>query len=69
MAAATDAFREVDIDGDGIPDKPRAAAAAEEAGVALKDAAAGMSSAFSTLFQRKKPAGEAVKTEAADSDS
>lgn len=50
---ATRAFRAVDIDGDGIPDKPRAAAAAEEAGSAVKGAAAGVAGAFRTLFQRK----------------
>ncbi|MBS1698420.1 MAG: hypothetical protein JST25_08490 [Actinobacteria bacterium] len=50
---ATEAFRAVDVDGDGIPDKPRAAAAAEEAGVALKGAAAGVAGAFGTLFARK----------------
>lgn len=51
---ATEAFREVDIDGDGIPDRPRAAVAAEEANEALKNATAGVAGAFGTLFQRKK---------------
>ncbi|GAA1733522.1 hypothetical protein [Microbacterium paludicola] len=51
---ATEAFRAVDIDGDGIPDKPRAAAAAEEAGAALKGAAAGVAGAFGTLFARNQ---------------
>lgn len=51
---ATEAFRAVDIDGDGSPDKPRAAAAAEEVGVALKGAAAGVAGAFGTLFARKQ---------------
>jgi hypothetical protein len=46
-------FRSVDIDGDGTPDQPRAAAAAQEAGAAIKGAAAGMAGAFGTLFQRK----------------
>lgn len=53
---ATEAFRAVDIDGDGIPDKPRAATAAAEAGAALKDAAGGVAGAFGTLFGRKQVA-------------
>lgn len=36
---ASEAFRWVDIDGDGIPDKPRALVAAEDAGSAIKGAA------------------------------
>lgn len=51
---ATEVFRPVDIDGDGIPDRPRAAVAAEEAGAALKGAASGVAGAFGTLFQRKR---------------
>lgn len=64
FSKATEAFRAVDIDGDGIPDKPRAAAAAEEAGAALKDAAAGVAGAFGTLFQRKRAARPAEDTDA-----
>lgn len=56
---ATQVFRAVDVDGDGIPDKPRAAAAAEEAGSAIKGAAAGVAGAFGTLFQRKNAASDA----------
>ena len=52
---ATEAFRAVDRDGDGVPDKPRAAAAAGEAGAALKGAATGVAGAFGTLFKRKQP--------------
>ncbi|CAH0123303.1 hypothetical protein [Microbacterium sp. Bi121] len=51
---ATEAFRAVDIDGDGIPDRPRAATAAEEASAALKDAAGGVAGAFGTLFGRRQ---------------
>lgn len=50
---ATEAFRAVDVDGDGIPDRPRAAVAAEEAGVAIKGAAIGVADAFGTLFKRE----------------
>jgi hypothetical protein len=53
---ATEVFRPVDIDGDGTPDQPRAAAAAQEAGAAIKGAAAGIAGAFGTLFQRKTAA-------------
>ena len=53
---AAEVFRPVDIDGDGIPDQPRAAAAAEEAGAAIKSAAAGIAGAFGTIFQRKTAA-------------
>jgi len=49
-------FRPVDIDGDRTPDQPRAAAAAGEAGAAVKGAAAGIAGAFGTLFQRKTAA-------------
>ena len=62
FSKATEPFRAVDVDGDGIPDKPRAAAAAEEAGAALKGAAAGVAGAFSTLFQRKRAARAAEAT-------
>lgn len=51
---ATEAFRSVDLDGDGVPDKPRAAVAAQEAGAALKGAADGVAGAFGTLFKRKQ---------------
>ena len=50
---ATQPFRAVDIDGDGVPDQPRAAAAADQAGAAIKSAASGLAGAFGTLFQRK----------------
>lgn len=64
---ATEAFRAVDIDGDGIPDKPRAAAAAEEAGAALKGAAAGVAGAFGTLFAPKRSrAASETSTESED---
>lgn len=64
---ATEAFRAVDIDGDGIPDKPRAAAAAEKAGAALRGAGAGVAGAFGTLFARKQA--DATSTEAADDEA
>lgn len=51
---AAEAFRAVDLDGDGIPDQPRAAAAADQAGAALKGAAAGVAGAAGTLFHRKR---------------
>lgn len=57
---ATEAFRAVDLDGDGIPDQPRAAAAAEQAGAAIKGAAAGAAGAVGNLFQRKRGAAARV---------
>ncbi len=43
---AAEALRPVDIDGDGVPDKPRALSAAEDAGSAIKGAAAGAAGAI-----------------------
>ncbi|WP_324012481.1 hypothetical protein [Microbacterium sp. JZ37] len=51
---ATEAFRAVNIEGDGIADKPSVAAAAEEASAALKGAAAGVAGASGMLFARKQ---------------
>lgn len=66
---ATEVFRAVDLDGDGIPDQPRAAAAAEQAGAAIKGAATGVAGAFGTLFQRKRGAATVVaKSEGDASD-
>ncbi len=50
---AADAFRPVDLDGDGVPDKPRAQAAMDDAAAVVKDAAAGAAGAFNALFHRK----------------
>ena len=51
---ATEPFRAVDIDGDGVPDKPRATAAAEEAGAAIKGSATGVVDAIGMVFKRKE---------------
>lgn len=51
---ATEVFRAVDVDGDGVPDQPRAAAAAEHAEAAIKGAATGVAGAVGNLFQRKR---------------
>ena len=56
----TEAFRAVDLDGDGIPDQPRAAAAAEQAGAAMKGAATGVAGAVGNLFQRRRGAAAEV---------
>ena len=61
---ATEAFRAVDTDGDGIPNKRRAVAAAEEASAAVKGAAAGVTGAFGTLFGRKRTDVEGTDTPA-----
>lgn len=63
---ATEAFRAVDLDGDGVPDQPRVAAAAEQAGAAVKGAAAGVAGAVGNLFQRKR--GAAAKVDEPEGD-
>lgn len=65
---ATSIFRPVDLDGDGVPDQPRASAAAEQAGEALKGAAVGVAGAFGTLFQRRKPKAEEETAEEVDGE-
>ena len=55
----------MDIDGDGVPDQPRAAAAAEQAGAAIKGAASGLAGAFGTLFQRKADSTNAAEKQPA----
>lgn len=63
---ATGVFRAVDIDGDGIPDQPRAAAAADHAGTAIKGAASGVAGAVGSLFHRKR--GTGADSDAIDQD-
>lgn len=55
LERVSEPFRAVDSDGDGAADRPRVLTAAEEAGGALKGAAAGVSEAFGTLFKRERP--------------
>lgn len=50
---AAGAFRSVDFDGDGIPDKPRVAAAAENAGAAVKGAASSVTGALGSILNRR----------------
>lgn len=54
---ATGVFRAVDVDGDGISGQPRAAAAADHAGTAIKGAASGVAGAVGSLFHRKRATG------------
>ena len=49
-----DAFRPVDLDGDGIPDRPRAAAVVVDAGSAIREATAGAADGFGTLLRRMR---------------
>lgn len=56
---ATEAFRSVDLDGDGVPDKSRARSAVEDASSALKGAAAGTAGAAGSLLRRRR-AGDAT---------
>jgi hypothetical protein len=51
---ATDVVRAVDVDGRGIPNRARAAAAAEDATAAVKGAASSAADALVTLFKRKQ---------------
>ncbi len=55
----TGVFRSVDLDGDGVPDKPRALSAVEDAGSAVKGATAGAARAVGNLFKRKRDVGAA----------
>lgn len=51
---ATEAFRSVDLDGDGIPDRPRALTVVEDARSALKGAGGGAADAVGNMFRRKR---------------
>ncbi len=81
IVEATEAFRSVDLDGDGVPDKPRAITAVKGASTAVAGAVGGAAKAVGTagasvagaaagVFKRnKKPAGdEPAQLEAAPSD-
>ncbi len=50
---AIDAFRPIDIDGDGIPDKSRAAIKVEETGSAIREKATEAAEKFGSLFRRR----------------
>ena len=50
---ATGAFRSVDLDGDGVPDKPRAVSAVEETGAAIKAATQGAADSIGSIFRRR----------------
>lgn len=65
----TQPFRAVDMDGDGVADRPRAAVAAEQAGDALKGAASGVSGAFKTLFGRAGQRSEEQSDDTRDGSS
>ena len=59
---ASEPFRSVDLDGDGIPDQARAAAAAETAGAAVKGAASNVAGAVGSMLRRSR--GDANPSEA-----
>lgn len=54
LERATEAFRSVDLDGDGIPDKARARTAVEDAGSALRGAATGAAETVGSLLRRRR---------------
>jgi len=58
---ATGAFRSIDLDGDGVPDKPRALTAAENAGDAVKGAASSVTGAIGAVWKRKAEANAAIE--------
>ena len=66
---ATGVFRPLDIDGDGVPDQPRAAAGIQRAGSAVKGAAGSAGGALSGLFKRKGSDAEPVDDAGNDSDA
>ncbi len=63
VTKATEVFRSVDLDGDGIPDEARALTAVRGAGFAIKGAAVGAAGAVGAALRRKgddeKAAGDA----------
>jgi hypothetical protein len=61
---ASEVFRSVDLDGDGIPDEARAFTAVRGAGSAFKGAAAGAAGAVGGVFRRKRDRG--IADEASD---
>lgn len=64
VTRATEMFRSVDLDGDGIPDEARALTAVKGAGSAVKGAAAGAAGAVGSVIRRKRAANPAAHTEA-----
>lgn len=62
---ATKAFRAVDLDGDGIPDKPRARSAAEDANSALRKAMTDTAGTVGPLLRRERTG----KAAASDGDA
>ena len=72
VTRATDVFRSVDLDGDGVPDEARAltavkgaGSAVKGAGLAVKGAAAGAAGAVGSVFRRKRGV-EAVAADGTD---
>jgi hypothetical protein len=69
---AIEMFRPVDVDGDGVPDKPRALTAVEDAGSQIKGVAGEAAGAFGSMFRRKRDrsdAPEEVETGRATDDT
>jgi len=66
---ATGVFRSIDLDGDGVPDKPRALTAAENAGDAVKGAASSVSGAIGAIWKRKPDANAPIESSKPDAES
>lgn len=59
VSRATEAFRSVDLDGDGVPDEARALTAVKGAGAAVRGAAVGAAGSVGAALRRKRGRGEA----------
>ncbi|MEL0627087.1 hypothetical protein V6245_09035 [Salinibacterium amurskyense] len=66
---ATGVFRSIDLDGDGVPDKPRALTAAENAGDAVKGAASSVSGAIGAIWKRKPDANAPIESSKPDAET
>lgn len=63
LERAVEAVQSVDLNRDSVPDGLRAAAAAGQAGAAIKGAASGVADAFGSLFKRKHADGASPEGE------
>lgn len=60
LGRATESFRSVDLDGDGVPDDPRALTAIRGVGSSIKGMGSATSGAVGSLFRRKAKPGESA---------
>lgn len=67
VAGATEVFRSVDLDGDGVPDEPQALTAAKGAATSVGGAAVGAAKAVGGVFKRGKKTGDVTGDEEPES--